>query len=361
VSAGLWPAIRVARSVFTVPFLSVIPLFTIPQESIIMRISRFAMRPMFPAVLLTALATSPGHAEDDVVVDDKPEAAAQVVPFQGENLVGNVIIMPGLRLQVQALGDGGNVQVGGVQVEGQGPAADIPMRKLPYLGVVAKPVSAAVRAQLDLPEGVGVSVDAVAAGSPAEKAGLKPFDVIHMFKDQLIVSNDQLTTLINAAGAGTKVPLKVFRGGRKREVEAVLGEHEAPADVAKIFGRDNKLMQELVAGGLDREALDGVELQIQEALKQAQANMVVVRGGRAMVQSRVVAGGQSSMTVSDKRGTVEIHRTGEKQTVTIKDPAGKEVHAGPLDTAEDFAKVPEAYREWVRELAPHEAELEADK
>lgn len=42
-------------------------------------------------------------------------------------------------------------------------------------------------------------------------------------------------------------------------------------------------------------------------------------------------------------------------------PAGKQVHAGPLDTAEDFAKVPEAYREWVRELAPREAELEADK
>lgn len=332
-----------------------------------MRISRFAMRPMFPAVLLTALATSPGHAENDVVVDDKPEAAAQVVPFQGENRGGNVIIMPGLRLHVLGMGDGGNVQVRAVQVEGQGPAADIPMRKLPYLGVVATPVSAAVRAQLDLPEGVGVSVDAVAAGSPAEKAGLKPFDVIHMFKDQLIVSNDQLTTLIKAAGAGTKVPLKVFRGGRERVVEAVLGEHEVPADGAKVLGR-GVLMQELGAGGLDPEELAGVELQIQEALKQAGAGggwlPRVARfggGGRAVVESQVAAGGQSSMTVSDQRGTVEIHRTGDKQTVTIKDPAGKEVHAGPLDTAEDFAKVPEAYREWVRELAPREAELESEK
>jgi hypothetical protein len=333
-----------------------------------MRSSRFAMRPLFPAALLTALAASPGRAEDDVVVDDN-QAAAQVVPFQGKNRGGNVIIMPGLRLQVLGMGDGGNVQVRAVQVEGQGPAADIPMRKLPYLGVVAKPVSAAVRAQLDLQEGVGVSVDAVAAGSPAEKAGLKPFDVIHMFKDQLIVSNDQLTTLVKAAGAGTKVPLKVFRGGREREVEAVLGEHEVPADGAKVPGLGG-LMQELGAGGLDPEELAAVELTIQAALKQAGAGggglprvARVGGGGRAMVQSQAVAGGlsQSSKTVRDERGTVEIHRTGDKQTVKVKDPAGKEVHAGPLDTAEDFAKVPEAYREWVRELAPREAELEADK
>jgi len=190
-----------------------------------------------------------------------------------------------------------------------------------------------------------------------------------MFKDQLIVSNDQLTTLVRAAGAGAKVPLKVFRGGRERKVEAVLGEHEVPAAGAKVPGLEG-LMQELGAGGLDPEELAGVELQIQEALKQAGAGggwlPGVARfggGGRKVVESQVVAGGlsQSSKTVSDERGTVEINRTGDKQTVTVKDPAGKQVHAGPLDTAEDFAKVPEAYRDWVRELAPREAELEADK
>ena len=81
--------------------------------------------------------------------------------------------------------------------------------------------------------------------------------------------------------------------------------------------------------------------------------MLITRPGEP-IQGR--AGGPG-----DERGTVAINRTGDKQTVTVKDPAGKQVHAGPLDTAEDFEKVPEAYREWVRELAPREAELEADK
>lgn len=326
-----------------------------------MHTSRFAMRSMLPAALLTAFAAIPVRAEDDVVVDDKPPAQALAVPFQGENWGGNVIVMPGLRLQVQG--------VAGAQAKASDADANAPMLKQTYLGVVAKPVSAAVRAQLDLPEGVGVSVEAVAAGSPAEKAGLERFDVIRMFKDQLIVSDEQLTTLVKAAGTGAKVPLKVLRGGREREVEAVLGEHEVLADGAKPLGL-GELMQQLGADGLDPEELAGVELQIQEALKQAGAGGAVrpegfawARGGRTMTQSQVVAGGQSQSTtvVSDERGTVEINRSDDKQTVTVKDPAGKEVHAGPLDTAEDLAMVPEAYREWVRELAPREAELESDK
>ena len=324
-----------------------------------MHTSRFAMRSMLPAALLTALAASPGRAEDDVAVDDKPPAQAQVLPFQGEIRGGNVIIMPGLRLQV--LG-GGAAQANPFEAK-----AIAPKRRQPYLGVVVGPVSAAVRAQLDLPEGVGVSVEAVAADSPAEKAGLGRFDVIRMFKDQLIVSDEQLTTLVKAAGTGAKVPLKVLRGGREREVEAVLDEHEVLADGAKPLGLGELTLQWGCGGpDLDPEELAAIERQLQQgALQQfnARGGVFAPVGGRTMTQSQVVAGGlsQSSKTVSDERGTVEINRSGDKQTVTVKDPTGKEVHAGPLDTAEDFAKVPEAYREWVRELAPREAELVSDK
>jgi hypothetical protein len=249
--------------------LSGIPLPAVPEESIIMHTSRFAMRPLLPAALLTALAASSGRAEDDVVVDDK-QGAAQVVPFQGENWGGNVIIMKGLRLQVPGGGD--------AQANGPDAKENAPMRKQPYLGVVATPVSAAVRAQLELPEGVGVSVDAVAAGSPAEQAGLKPFDVIRMFNDQLIVSDEQLTTLVRTAGAGTKVPLKVLRGGRERLVEAVLGERVVLADGTKVLGLE-ELMKQLGGNGLDQEELAGVERQLQEALRQA-----VAGGGGAVIQ-----------------------------------------------------------------------------
>jgi hypothetical protein len=272
------------------------------------------MRPLLPAALLTAIAASPGRAADDVVVDDKP-AAAQVFPFQGENWGGNVIVMPGLRLQVRAMGDGGNGQLGGREA-----AADVPLRKQPYLGVVAKPVSAAVRAQLDLPEGVGVSVEAVAAGSPADKAGVKPFDVIRMFGDQLIVSNEQLTTLVKAAGAGTKVTLEVLRGGRERVVEAVLAEHEVPVDGGQVAALEQLLMQRMIAAGLDPAELAGVEGQLQAALKKAVAGgggsvIEVQDGGRGLAPAAGLQG-QSRVMASDDRGTVERAGNGDKQTAT---------------------------------------------
>jgi hypothetical protein len=53
---------------------------------------------------------------------------------------------------------------------------------------------------------------------------------------------------------------------------------------------------------------------------------------------------------SDERGKVEIRETNGKRTVTIKDRAGKEMHAGPLDTDADRKKVPAAFRGMVDEV-----------
>ena len=65
-------------------------------------------------------------------------------------------------------------------------------------------------------------------------------------------------------------------------------------------------------------------------------------GGQA--QARVLqiypgGGSQKVIVHSDQRGTVEIRETDGKRTVTVKDPAGQEVHAGPLDTDADRAAI----------------------
>ena len=60
-----------------------------------------------------------------------------------------------------------------------------------FLGIQPERVDPALRAQLDLPDGVGILVAEVVEGSPAARAGLKAFDVLHRLDDQILVNPEQ--------------------------------------------------------------------------------------------------------------------------------------------------------------------------
>ena len=75
-------------------------------------------------------------------------------------------------------------------------------------------IPAVLRAQLNLPEGIGVVVSFVAKGSPAEKAGLKANDVLTQMDDQLIVNAEQLQALIKGKKPGDAVSLPTIDKAR---------------------------------------------------------------------------------------------------------------------------------------------------
>jgi hypothetical protein len=100
--------------------------------------------------------------------------------------------------------------------------------KRAYLGVVALPLHPALTAQLGLPEGFGLVVEAVAPESPAAKAGLQKYDVLKLLNDQQIVDQAQLATLVKGLGNGKEVTLTVLRKAQEQKIMATLGEHEVP-------------------------------------------------------------------------------------------------------------------------------------
>ncbi len=77
---------------------------------------------------------------------------------------------------------------------------------------------------LGLPDRNGVIIDSVATDSPAERAGLRPFDVIREVDGDLIEDNDELIAKISGYMPGEKVDLEVFREGRTLRMQATLGE-----------------------------------------------------------------------------------------------------------------------------------------
>src|SRR5919199_6995782 len=81
-----------------------------------------------------------------------------------------------------------------------------------YLGVAV--VSRPARERDDFEGGAGV--ESVAPNSPAERAGVKPQDVIVGFGDATVHSNDDLLSTLDESAIGLDFDLHVLRGGQER-------------------------------------------------------------------------------------------------------------------------------------------------
>jgi membrane-associated protease RseP (regulator of RpoE activity) len=91
-------------------------------------------------------------------------------------------------------------------------------RNAPVAGMTLVPVPALLRNHLVLPEGAGLVVREVAAGSAAEAAGLRVHDVLVFLDGQAILRPDHLAALVAAAGPEAPLVLEVRRAGRQLNV-----------------------------------------------------------------------------------------------------------------------------------------------
>lgn len=100
--------------------------------------------------------------------------------------------------------------------------------KMPWVGLEVGQLSTAMRAHaVGVPKGVGFLVTSVASGGPAEQAGVKSFDILWTFDDQLLVNEAQFGTLLRLHEVGDVVRLGIVRSGKQEELELKLG--QAPA------------------------------------------------------------------------------------------------------------------------------------
>ena len=74
----------------------------------------------------------------------------------------------------------------------------------------------------------GAGVRNVAPNSPAERAGLRPQDVIVGFGEEPVRSNDDLLSLLDESAIGRDFDLRVLRGGRERTLR--VRPQEMPAE-----------------------------------------------------------------------------------------------------------------------------------
>ncbi len=119
-----------------------------------------------------------------------------------------------LALGLVAAGDSGlaaEAPRSNLQSVGEVAAAE---RRSPAIGLVTSRAPDVLREQLGLERGAGLVVEAVAIGSPAERAGLKRNDVLVSLDEQLLVLPEQLAALVSASRPDAPLVIEVRRGGK---------------------------------------------------------------------------------------------------------------------------------------------------
>jgi serine protease Do len=90
------------------------------------------------------------------------------------------------------------------------------------LGVTVGDVQREQMAELGLTRSGGAFISGVQNGSGAEKAGIKPGDVIVAFNGKEIISSSELPPLVGAMPPGSRATVKLLRDGKPLDVVVVL-------------------------------------------------------------------------------------------------------------------------------------------
>jgi serine protease Do len=238
-----------------------------------------------------------------------------------------------------------------------------PKAPVTYLGIETSEVPSVLSEQLGLPKGFGLVVDYVVPDGPAAAAGVQQNDILRMLNDQILTEPGQLAKLVRSFSEGTNVTLVLLRKGTEKRVTAKLGKKDMPMrhgmfpgfekhwNFHQDFGDLGRQMQEM-----GQEFGDAKQGMIHDAVEKARQEVIRARdeARRAARQVQVVRtknddGAMSTTRIdlakaqivfSDNQGEMRIDSADGKKVLTAKDPQGRLVFSGPIETKEDLDKMP---------------------
>jgi serine protease Do len=246
-------------------------------------------------------------------------------------------------------------------------------KKVPvtYLGLETSEVPNVVSQQLGLPKGFGVVVDYVVPNSPAAAAGVQQNDILKMLNDQILTEPEQLSKLVRSYSEGTSVTLTVLRKGKEEKITVKLSKKEVPQrelergrrrhrdfpfderdfgdfgmselndqmdDLQEKLGDDGGLLHDTVIKARDEaaRALD----RARERVKRAGDQIHILSRDNDALKTTNIDVGRAQIVCSDNTGELRVEKIDGKKVLTAKDPQGRLLFSGPIETDEDLTKVP---------------------
>ena len=240
-----------------------------------------------------------------------------------------------------------------------------------YLGVETSQVPAVVSEQLGLGKGLGLVVDYVEPNSPAATAGVQQNDILKMLNDQILIEPSQLRKLLQTFPDGTEVTLTVLRKGQEQKLTAKLGKKQVPQRHNLFPGGNHDWHWDFDETGDLGDQMRDLKEQLKEQLGDAQRGMIrdavtkaheaarrakddarraadelriFFEDNGAMKASRIDLG-KAQIVFSDEKGELKVENVDGKKLLTAKDPQGKLLFSGPVETQQDLEKMPPDVRE----------------
>ena len=244
-------------------------------------------------------------------------------------------------------------------------APKVPMT---FLGVETSQVPDVVSEQLGLPKGLGLVVDYVVPNSPAASAGVQQNDILKMLNDQILMEPTQLRKLLQTFSEGTEVTLTILRKGQEQKITVKLAKKEMPQRHSMMPGENHdwdwdfdetgdlgEQMQELKEqlqeqlGDAQRGMIRGAVIKAHEAARRAREIRILSSDNGALKATRIDLG-KAQIVFCDGKGEMKLENVNGKKLLTVKDPQGKLLFSGPVETKEDLDKLSADVRERYEKL-----------
>ena len=239
-----------------------------------------------------------------------------------------------------------------------------------YLGVDTSQVPTVVSEQLGLAKGFGLVVDYVEPNSPAATAGVQQNDILKMLNDQILIEPSQLRKLLQTFPEGTDVTLTVLRKGQEQKLTVKLAKKEVSQRRGAFPGGNRDWHWDFDATGDLSEQMQDLKEQLKEQLgdqrgiireavtqaheaarrarddaRRAADELRIFSEDDGAVKASNIDLGKAQIVFSDDKGELKLANVDGRKLLTVKDPQGKLLFSGPVETKEDLDKMPADVRE----------------
>src|SRR5256886_17629128 len=248
-----------------------------------------------------------------------------------------------------------------------------PKVPMTFLGVETSHVPDVVSEQLGLAKGLGLVVEYVLPDSPAASAGIQQNDILKMLNDQILMEPSQLRKLLQTFSDGADVTLTILRKGQEQKITVKLSKKEMPqrhsltpggdhdwdfdeiGDVGEQMHEMKEQLQEQL--GAQRGMIRGAVIKAHEAAKRAREDarraareIRILSKDNGAIKATKIDLGKAQIVFCDGKGEMKLETVNGKKLLTAKDPQGKLLFSGPVETKEDLDKVPADVRQRYESL-----------